>query len=443
MVRTTSGLGLRPTPTWPRPGRRPTCARARRRGGPPPDPDLRRLARRHAPGQTGWCRSAPARSCWPRPACSTGAGPPPTGACATTWPRSYPAVDGRSRADLRPGRPIATSAGVTAGIDLALALVEDDLGRERRCRSPASWYVPAPAGRPVAVQRPAPPRWRSGTPLREVQQWIADHPAADLSVEALAGRAGLSPAALRPRVPRRDRQHARPLRRPGPARVRPPPAGGHRRPASSRSPAPAATAPPRRCAAPSSAPSASARPSTAADSARPQPANKANKAPTKEHHADRHPPIRPLYRPRRGRPLPGARPAACCRSHLRWPNGPVPSPTSRHPHPARPTPPSPTSRTPTSSSSPAARARPRRWAPTARSATGSRGRPDHHLDHVGLHRLADPGRGRPARRPPGHDALDGHGRARPARRQADRRARTSSTASTPPRPGSRPASTWR
>ena len=30
-------------------------------------------------------------------------------------------------------------------------------------------------------------------PLREVQQWIAEHPAADLSVEALAERARLSP----------------------------------------------------------------------------------------------------------------------------------------------------------------------------------------------------------------------------------------------------------
>jgi len=30
-------------------------------------------------------------------------------------------------------------------------------------------------------------------PLREVQQWITEHPAADLSVDTLAARAGLSP----------------------------------------------------------------------------------------------------------------------------------------------------------------------------------------------------------------------------------------------------------
>ena len=30
-------------------------------------------------------------------------------------------------------------------------------------------------------------------PLRDVQRWIADHPAADLSVETLAGQANLSP----------------------------------------------------------------------------------------------------------------------------------------------------------------------------------------------------------------------------------------------------------
>jgi transcriptional regulator GlxA family with amidase domain len=89
---------------------------------------------------------------------------------------------------------LATSAGVTAGIDLALALVEDDLGRD------AALY--AARALVVFLRRPGSQSQFSAQlsaqladrqPLREVQQWIADHPAADLSVEALAERASLSP----------------------------------------------------------------------------------------------------------------------------------------------------------------------------------------------------------------------------------------------------------
>ncbi|MFJ2189647.1 GlxA family transcriptional regulator [Kitasatospora sp. NPDC087861] len=89
---------------------------------------------------------------------------------------------------------LATSAGVTAGIDLALALVEEDLGRDaalliarhlvvflRRPGNQAQFSTQLAAQ--VAARQP----------LREVQQWIAEHPEADLSVEALAHRSALSP----------------------------------------------------------------------------------------------------------------------------------------------------------------------------------------------------------------------------------------------------------
>jgi transcriptional regulator GlxA family with amidase domain len=89
---------------------------------------------------------------------------------------------------------IATSAGVTAGIDLALALVEEDLGRDaalliarhlvvflRRPGNQAQFSAQLAAQ--VAARQP----------LREVQRWIVEHPEADLSVEALAGRSALSP----------------------------------------------------------------------------------------------------------------------------------------------------------------------------------------------------------------------------------------------------------
>jgi transcriptional regulator GlxA family with amidase domain len=89
---------------------------------------------------------------------------------------------------------IATSAGVTSGIDLALALVEEDLGR------PAALAIARHLV--VFLRRPGNQAQFSAQlaaqtarrePLREVQQWITEHPDADLSVEALAARARLSP----------------------------------------------------------------------------------------------------------------------------------------------------------------------------------------------------------------------------------------------------------
>jgi transcriptional regulator GlxA family with amidase domain len=87
-----------------------------------------------------------------------------------------------------------TSAGVTAGIDLALALVEDDLGPEV-AREIARWLV-------VFLQRPGGQAQFSShlanvpasrEPLRELQAWMADNLDEDLRVEALAARAAMSP----------------------------------------------------------------------------------------------------------------------------------------------------------------------------------------------------------------------------------------------------------
>ncbi len=89
---------------------------------------------------------------------------------------------------------VATSAGVTAGIDLALALVEEDHGRDLALHI-ARHLV-------VFLRRPGNQRQFSaqlaaqtaGRPtLRDVQHWIAEHPDDDLSVDALASRANLSP----------------------------------------------------------------------------------------------------------------------------------------------------------------------------------------------------------------------------------------------------------
>ncbi|WP_030676917.1 GlxA family transcriptional regulator [Streptomyces cellulosae] len=108
--------------------------------------------------------------------------------------RDHPAVEvDPDPIYVRDGR-VSTSAGVTSGIDLALALVEEDLGR----------HVALAIARHLVVflRRPGNQAQFSAQlaaqsarrePLREVQRWISEHPDAQLSVEALAARASLSP----------------------------------------------------------------------------------------------------------------------------------------------------------------------------------------------------------------------------------------------------------
>ena len=120
-----------------------------------------------------------------------------------------------------------TSAGVTSGMDLSLALVEEDLGR-KIAMEVARWLV-------LFLQRPGGQAQFSShletqlaerRPLRELQSWIADNLDADLRVESLAERAVDEPAQLRPLLPARDRDDTRGLRRGAPSRARPPAARG-------------------------------------------------------------------------------------------------------------------------------------------------------------------------------------------------------------------------
>lgn len=86
-----------------------------------------------------------------------------------------------------------TSAGVTAGIDLSLALVEDDHGADV-AQTVARWLVMF-LRRPGGQSQFAAPVWqRPATrgPIRSVQDHIHVAPADDLSVPALARRAAMS-----------------------------------------------------------------------------------------------------------------------------------------------------------------------------------------------------------------------------------------------------------
>ena len=89
---------------------------------------------------------------------------------------------------------VYTSAGVTAGMDLALALVEEDQGPQaaREIAQQLVIFLRRPGGQSqFSAQFAAQPAERE--PLRELQAWIAANPAADLSVAALAERAAMSP----------------------------------------------------------------------------------------------------------------------------------------------------------------------------------------------------------------------------------------------------------
>jgi transcriptional regulator GlxA family with amidase domain len=87
-----------------------------------------------------------------------------------------------------------TSAGVTAGMDLALALVDDDLGRDVALMTARQlvMFVQRPGGQSqFSAQLGA--QLATRDPLRDLQQWIADNPDEDHAVERLAGRVAMSP----------------------------------------------------------------------------------------------------------------------------------------------------------------------------------------------------------------------------------------------------------
>ncbi|MEY9996039.1 transcriptional regulator GlxA family with amidase domain [Streptomyces sp. V4I8] len=89
---------------------------------------------------------------------------------------------------------VATSAGVTSGIDLALALVEEDLGRDMALGIARHLVVfLRRPGNQAQFSAQLAAQTARREPLRDVQRWITEHPDADLSVETLAARASLSP----------------------------------------------------------------------------------------------------------------------------------------------------------------------------------------------------------------------------------------------------------
>jgi transcriptional regulator GlxA family with amidase domain len=106
----------------------------------------------------------------------------------------YPDVEVERDAIFVVDGPVYTSAGVTAGMDLALALVEEDLGPDvaREVAQQLVVFLRRPGGQSqFSAQIAAPPAERDS--LRDVQTYVAANVAADLSVPTLAARASMSP----------------------------------------------------------------------------------------------------------------------------------------------------------------------------------------------------------------------------------------------------------
>ena len=94
---------------------------------------------------------------------------------------------------LRDG-PVWTSAGVTAGMDLALALVEADLGRDVALEVSRRmvFFLKRPGGQSQFSAQLA-GQLAERDPLRDLQAWIVEHPDAGHTVESLAARVAMSP----------------------------------------------------------------------------------------------------------------------------------------------------------------------------------------------------------------------------------------------------------
>lgn len=107
--------------------------------------------------------------------------------------RKYPAIDVDEDAIYVRDGPIVTSAGVTAGIDLALALVEDDDGPElaRSLAKHLVVFLHRPGGQSQFSVRTGIATPRS-SPLRCVIDAVAADPAAEHTVPAMAERAAVS-----------------------------------------------------------------------------------------------------------------------------------------------------------------------------------------------------------------------------------------------------------
>jgi len=108
--------------------------------------------------------------------------------------RDYPEIAVEPDAIFVRDGHIYTSAGVTAGMDLALALVEEDFGRDVALMVARLLvlFLKRPGGQSQFSSQLAVQMLPSG-PLKGLPEWIVEHLGEDLSVEHLAAQVAMSP----------------------------------------------------------------------------------------------------------------------------------------------------------------------------------------------------------------------------------------------------------
>lgn len=108
--------------------------------------------------------------------------------------REHPGVEVEMDAIFVRDGNVFTSAGITAGIDLALALVEEDLGSALALQVARMLvlFMRRPGGQ-AQFSNALSGQAAEAASLRDLQAWIADHLDEDLSVPALAERVFMSP----------------------------------------------------------------------------------------------------------------------------------------------------------------------------------------------------------------------------------------------------------
>jgi transcriptional regulator GlxA family with amidase domain len=108
---------------------------------------------------------------------------------------AYPSIEVDSSLLFARDGNIYSSGGITAGIDLALALVEEDHGREIALATARTMVVfpRRPGGQSQFSAYVSLLEVNSRPDITELQAWILGHPGGDLSVSALADRMAMSP----------------------------------------------------------------------------------------------------------------------------------------------------------------------------------------------------------------------------------------------------------
>ena len=114
-------------------------------------------------------------------------------ALADRLARDYPSLTVDKDALYVRDGPVRTAAGVTAGIDLALALVEEDIGRDvaMKVAGQLVMFFKRPGGQ-LQFSRGGVTGPAGRSAFQELQRWVAAHPSEDLAVPRLAERVGLS-----------------------------------------------------------------------------------------------------------------------------------------------------------------------------------------------------------------------------------------------------------